>query len=244
MSRRYRTKKQKHSKSKTKVKRNIKLNVSEHEKKLIEALRTMEDLKDFNAYHFGDEFVSEKLKKYGANFGENYKDVFVNSKVFTNSKFHKETLDKDGNLIIEDDNGTRIIPPPKIVNSKSQFKDFEQKMRQHGTQHSYSKRIKDDGTVRKIYINENGKETVYSEPSKFKTNKLDNESLRTFLNSESSFKTHKTNKSKSYSREEHNDGNTLTITEIIDGEKRVSVKPSKLKKIKRNRQKRNRTRRN
>lgn len=192
------------------------MTLSEHEKNLIDALRTIEDLKDFNAHHFGDKYVDEKLKNYGA---------FESSQVFSNSKFHKEYLDKDGNLVIENNDGKRVIAAPKDVDGKKQYEEFKKKMRQ--SSHTYSKRIEDDGKTRTIYINENGKETKYNEPSKFKFN----DDHRAFFNNESTFKEHKTSKSSSYSREEHDDGETLTITEIIDGEKRVSTKPSKLKKV-------------
>lgn len=221
--------------SKSKSRRNINMSISEHEKKLIDALRSIEDLEDFNAHHFGDAFVDEKIRNYGKNFSKNYKNIFKNSKVFSDVKFHKQFLDKDGNLIIEDENGRRVIPPPKLsMNNSNHYNDFKEKMRKQASQdhesfqQSYSKRVEDDGNIRTIYINENGKETKYTEPSQFKYN---NSNHREFFNSESSFKQHKTSKSSSYSREEHDDGETLTITEIIDGEKRISTKPSKLKKM-------------
>ena len=225
-----------HKKHRARTTRNITINISEHEKKLIDALRSIEDLEDFNAHHFGDEFVDEKIRSYARNFSKNYKNIFKNSKVFSDVKFHKQFLDKDGNLILEDENGRRVIPPPKLsMNSNNDYNDFKEKMRKHASQdhesfqQSYSKRVEDDGNIRTIYINENGKETKYTEPSKFKYD--DESDIRNFFNSESSFKHHKTSKSSSYSREEHDDGETLTITEIIDGEKRVSYKPSKLKKM-------------
>jgi hypothetical protein len=221
--------------NKSKTRRNINMDISEHEKKLIDALRSIEDLEDFNAHHFGDTFVDEKIRNYGRNFSKNYKNIFKNTKVFSDVKIHKKYLDKDGNLIIEDENGRRVIPPPKLsINPNNDFNDFKEKMRQRASKNSqsfqetYSKRVKDDGNIRTIYINENGKETKYTEPSQFKTT---NSNHREFFNSESSFKKHKTSKSSSYSREEYDDGETLTITEIIDGEKRVSYKPSKLKKM-------------
>lgn len=222
-------------KPRVKSRRNISMNISEHEKNLIESLRTLEDLQDFNAHHFGDKFVDEKIRSYGKNFSKNYQNIFKNSKVFSDVKFHKQYLDKDGNLIIEDENGRRAIPPPKLSMNSSHYNNFKEKMRQQAShdsdsfQQSYSKRVEDDGNIRTIYINENGKETKYTEPSKFKYDNLSD--MRQFFNNESTFKDNKTSKSSSYSREEHDNGETLTITEIIDGEKRVSKKPSNLKKM-------------
>ena len=213
----------------SKSRRNINMSISDHEKNLIDALRSIEDLEDFNAHHFGDKFVDEKIRSYGRNFSKNYKNILKRSKVFSDVKFQKQFLDKDGNLVIEDEHGRRKIRPPKLSMNSNHYNDFKQKMRKQASQNSasfqqsYSKRVEDNGKVRTIYINENGKETKYTEPSKFKYG-----DHHEFFNSESSFKQHKTNKSKSYSREEHDDGETLTITEIIDGEKRISTKPSKL----------------
>ena len=231
---RNRTRTRNRRKTKTKTKRDFTIHVSQHEKDLIESLRTIEDLEDFNAHHFGNEFVDAKLRNYGKNFVHNYQNIFTDSKFRKDTKFHKEYLDKDGNLVIEDNNGTRVIQSPKIGNSNSNFREFQEKMRRNEIPQTYIKRVEDDGKVRKIYINENGKETVYEEPSKFKkiVNGMGGNEMndnRSFFNNQSSFKSHKTDKSSSYSREEHNDGETLTITEIIDGEKRVSTKPSKLK---------------
>jgi len=57
---RNRTRTRNRRKTKTKTKRDFTIHVSQHEKDLIESLRTIEDLEDFNAHHFGNEFVDAK----------------------------------------------------------------------------------------------------------------------------------------------------------------------------------------
>ena len=41
------------------------MKVNEFEKDLIDSLRSIEDLKNLNAHHFGDKYVDEKLRNYG-----------------------------------------------------------------------------------------------------------------------------------------------------------------------------------
>ena len=231
-SRRPRTRRRKYRKTKHSNTRNISMKVNEFEKDLLDSLRNIENLDEFDAHHFGDQYVDEKLRNYGKSFIHNYKNVFKNFKK------RRQYLNDDGNLIIEDDDGKRkrVFTPPKF-NKYNDFKDFKRHMEKEGTNHSYSKTIEDDGHVRRVHINENGKETTYTEPSKFKNNNIN---TRAFFDNQSSFKSHKVGDSNFYSRKEHNDGEYLTITENIDGKERVTkqVSPSKNK----NRKKRRKTR--